>query len=87
MKPESTKKNETAWPMLDDRLTAGNRATLAHIDRPLQHKHQAGRQFARLHDQGAGGKVMDIAKTFQARDIVIVQMREHLMAARLKKAR
>ena len=30
---------------------------------------------------------MDFAETFQARDIVIVQMREHLMAARLKKAR
>src|SRR4029079_5931565 len=69
---------------LDDRFPAGNGAALAHVDGALEHKDQTRRQLARFHDQGAVREMANLAEAFQPRDILLIQLREHLVTAGFK---
>ena len=62
-------------------------AALAHIDGTLEHKGKSGRDFAGLHDEGAIREMADLAETAQPRDILLLQKRKHLVAARFQKRR
>jgi len=73
--------------VLPDRLALGNRAALAHIDGAFQDKGQTLGDFAGLHDRRAGGEMANLAEPAQTGKIVIVQMGEHLVAARLQDRR
>ena len=52
---------------------------------PLSTKAKPGGDFAGLHDQGAVGEMADLAEAAQARDVLLVQMRKHLVAAGFEK--
>src|ERR1700760_612051 len=71
--------------MLHNRLAMRNRTALPDIDFAFHDQGQAGRDFARLHDQCSIRKMPALAEALQARDVMIVQMRKHLVAAGIQK--